>query len=81
VYSLLINSISRVTVKPRIDRDSFLEKHQLKRNQEFNVEVKFIGEPPPKATWQKANKVMHKVLHVSIQHFNYIRAQPRVYFL
>jgi len=45
-------------VKPRIDRDSFLDKHQLKRGQEFNVEVKFIGEPPPKATWQKANKVL-----------------------
>jgi len=45
-------------VKPRIDRDSFLEKHQLKRGQEFNVEVKFIGEPPPKATWLKAKKVI-----------------------
>jgi len=47
----------RVAVKPRIDRDSFLESHQLKRGQEFNVEVKYIGEPPPKATWKKAGKV------------------------
>ena len=49
-----------VAVKPRIDRDSFLDSHQLKRGQEFNVEVKFIGEPPPKALWKRADKV---VLH------------------
>jgi len=48
----------RVVVKPRIDRDSFLDSHQLKRGQEFSVEVKFIGEPPPKPTWMKGNKVL-----------------------
>lgn len=30
---------------------------QLKRGQELKIEVKFTGEPPPKAAWSKGGKV------------------------
>jgi len=59
---LSVHQLENVTVKPRIDRDSFLESHQLKRGQEFNVEVKFTGEPPPKVTWTKGKKVSRACL-------------------
>jgi len=39
-------------VKPRIDRDSFTPSIQIKRGQNFKIEVKYTGEPLPKATWK-----------------------------
>ena len=44
-------------MKPRIDRDSFNESIMLKQGQEFTIEVKFFGEPPPKAVWTQGTKV------------------------
>jgi len=44
-------------VKPKIDRNSFSDSIQLKAGQDFTIEVKFTGEPPPKATWTRAGKV------------------------
>lgn len=49
--------LTEISVKPRIDKDSFSPSVQLKRNQELRVEVKFTGEPPPKAVWSFAGKV------------------------
>ena len=45
------------SVKPRIDKESFQATMTLKRGNELVIEVKFIGEPPPKAVWTRADKV------------------------
>jgi hypothetical protein len=44
-------------VKPRIDRNSFNPHVQLKAGKKLSVAVKFRGEPPPIATWLKADQV------------------------
>jgi len=43
-------------VKPVIDRDSFNEVVQIKAGQDFTINVKFFGEPPPKPTWSRGGK-------------------------
>ncbi|ESO03551.1 hypothetical protein HELRODRAFT_191869 [Helobdella robusta] len=58
-------------VKPRIDRNSFMEINTYKNGQEANIEVKFSGEPSPKAVWSKAGKplVEDKLIKTSTKPF------------
>ena len=51
-----------VAVKPVIDRDSFDDLIKLKAGQDFSINVKFFGEPPPKAKWTRGNKVLALVV-------------------
>ena len=68
-----------VAVKPVIDRDSFDDLIKLKAGQDFSINVKFFGEPPPKAKWTRGNKVLvlvvfyfhwpRNVLRISLSQF------------
>jgi len=59
-----------VTVKPRIDKNSYSESVQIKRGQSFTIEIKYTGEPVPTAKWSL--KTGAKVQHPYMKELRYI---------